>query len=202
MEKIKYYDEEKGMELEYSKEDFVKRYSWDLPYDFVKQQADSDEEIRMPLYHQLLKRSKAPMYSEMLKESPYYKDLYQDILNGDNETDKIDLAIYFDNDLIESIFGGVNNLVQRVINTPFEEETFFNSAMKLVDISQFDLDDETVETIKEGISTLVDKDYEEMDKIGASIGLPGINPETSAQAKEENKQALINKVNANRKAKC
>lgn len=198
MDKIIYHNEDEDIDQEFDKEEFVRRHSWDIPFEFVQEQADKDEEIRMPLYHQLLKRAKAKPYSDRLKESPYYVQLYQEIVNGSNETDKIDLAIYYDNDLIETIFGGINNLIDGVLRTPYDEETFFTSAMKLVDISEFDIDDATRDRIKEGITTLMEKDFAEMDKLAESLGLPKLNPASSTEQKNKSIQSLIEKVEKNK----
>lgn len=201
MDYIEYYSDDYLTAKRIPKDVFLTKESWNLPFEFVKEQADLNGDIRMGLYHQLLKRAKVPSYIDQIKESPYYNELYKDILKGDNLIEKIDLAIYFDNDLIETIFNGIDNLIEEIINYDKKDELYYSLAMRLADISKFDIDTSQRERIIEGIEILLEKDYEEIKSFEDDFTLPESTEQELKDSKERNKKIFIDKVRANKKIK-
>jgi hypothetical protein len=199
MDYIEYYSDDYVTAKRIPKDVFLSKESWNLPFEFVKYQADLNEDIRLGLYHQLLRRAKTPSYINQIKESPYYNDLYKDILKSDNLIDKVDLALYFDNDLIETTFNGIDNLVEEIINYDKKDEFYYSLAMRLADISKFDIDSSQRERIIEGIEILLEKDYEEIKGFEDEFTLPESIEENLITSKERNKRAFISKVNENGK---
>jgi hypothetical protein len=197
MDNITFYDEEKEEQVEMSKDEFVSDESWQLPFEIVKQQADEHEDIRMDLYHQLLRRAKQQPYIDQIKSSGFYDQLVNEILSGDSLLDKIDLALYFDHDFIETIFSGLYNLTDEIVNYDRNDELYTELAMRLVEISKFDIDDETKELIISGIDTLTEKSFKEMNEIGEKFGLPQITGEELEKIKESTKQSYLYNVEAN-----
>jgi hypothetical protein len=197
MNSIRYYDEDKDEEVEMSKDDFVEEESWQLPFEFVKQQADEHEDIRMELYHQLLRRAKQEPFIEELKSSEYYNQLVDEVLSSNSLIDKIDLAIYFDHDFIETIFFGLYNLTDEIINYDRNDELYTDLAMRLVEISKFDIDEETRELLYSGIDILVDKSFEEINRIGEKYSLPLLSDDEIKKLKKTSKQSYLDGINEN-----
>ncbi len=201
MENISYYDEDEERLKTFPKEEFVNDISWNLPFTFVKEKADENEDIRMPLYHQLLRRAKVNPYIDILKNSPYYDQLFCEIIKSDNTLEKIELSLYFENDLIYALYGSIRNLVGEIINYNQQDEFYSSLASMLVDVSKLDIDEETRERIIEGIGILIDKDFDEMNNRESEKILPKLTDEQYMEIKENNKKAFIEKVNNNRKTK-
>ena len=194
MESIKYYDDETEEYKIIPKEEFINDVSWNLPFEFVKQQADENEDIRMPLYHQLFRRAKVNPYIETIKTSNYYEQLLNEIINGNKIIEKIELSLYYENDLIEPLFGGMRNIVEKIINYDGKDEFYSSLASTLVYISKFDIDEETRERIIEGISILIDKDFEDKIDFEKELMMPSLTKEELLEIKERNKQSFIEQV--------
>ena len=197
MDIIRYYDDEKEEDVEMSKEEFVQEESWQLPFEFVKQKADENEDIRMALYHQLFRRAKYEPYIEEIKDSEYYNQLVTDILSSNNLLDKIDLALYFDHDFIETIFSGLYNLTDEIINYDRNDELYTELAMRLVEISKFNVDEETKELIYSGIDILTEKSYKDTNENGEKFDLPQLSDNELKRVKENTKQSFLSNINAN-----
>ena len=164
MKTIRYYSTEDDRMLLIPVDDFVSKEAWNLPYDFVLEQADQNVEIQSALYHQLLRRSKKESDIEKLKNSKYYKKLYTNVVNGSNELEKMMLSIYFDPSLIPFLFQDMNQLVSKIINHSTSDVFPTELLDMLVKVSEFDLEDSTKEMIHQGVSSLVDKEFSMMDE--------------------------------------
>ena len=203
MEIVKYYDEDNKQTIEITMKDFIHSEAWHLPYNFVKNEADKSNniEVKSPLYHQLLRRSKVSPYIDMIKESSFYPTLYQEIVTGDNELDNILLATYFDNDLIESKFNGLNNLTDTIIN--YKENDVFPSELitLLVKLSELGIDDTIRDKMLDGIDYLVDREIDLMDEISKKYKLPTTSEKEKMFKAEEMKKIYKNQINSNNKQK-
>lgn len=198
MEVIEYYNEDEEKTELIPKDEFVKSKAWNYPFAFVQEQADMYEDIKSELYHQLLLRAKVNPYIDAIKGSSFYNQLYKEVIEGDKEIEKIFLALYFDHDLIETLFNGAKGLVDHIINYDGKDEFAFNLAMNLIDVSELDIDDETRNRILEGIDILMEKDAEEMKALEKEFPMfPSMDIDYEKR-KEENIQEFKNRVEKNK----
>ena len=115
MDYIKYVDED-GKTILYSYDEFLKE-SWNLPYDFVSKVADENESLREQLFSQLFMRSAVQPYINMIALSPYYNELKNSIINGNDLEKKLHLVLYYEPNLLEPIFKNVDNLIDTIDST-------------------------------------------------------------------------------------
>lgn len=193
---IKYFNEDDEMTHVCTEEEFIKDAK-DIPFETVLGIANSNETIREKLYHQLLLRARYGQYPEILRRNEYFEELEQEVLNGHDEREKIHLALYLDNDLIETYFGGIDRLVDRIRNVKSKEVLPIELAGYLADASLFSENEETNNKIIDGIDYFVERDYDEMLETFEDFPFPNISIDKLKNNKENNKNSFHEIVNRN-----
>ncbi len=193
---VSYYNEDDDKTHVCPEEDFVKE-SENIPFETVLGIANTYETIREQLYRKLLLRARDGQYPEILRRSEYFDELEKNILEGNNEEEKVHLALYVDNDLIDTYYGGIDNLVDTITTLESDEIMPLDLAEYLVDASSFGVESETLAKIRQGINAFVDKDYEEMMELIDEFPFPNLNPDRLMSNCERHKRNFLDKVNKN-----
>ena len=193
---VSYYNEDDEKTHVCREEEFV-RESSNIPFETVLGIANSYETIREQLYRKLLLRAKDGQYPEILRRSEYFDELEKKILDGDNEEERVHLALYVDNDIIYTYYGGIDNLVDKINEIEPKEIMPLDLAAYLADASAFDVESDTIEKIREGINTFIDKDYEEMIELIEEFPFPNLNPDKIMNNCERYKRNFLDIVDRN-----
>lgn len=196
MKNIEYKDN--GELFFYSVEDFIEE-AWNLSFEYVLQIAEQNIELRKPLINQLFLRAKKEPYISMIKTNPYYLDLVDEIVNGNDQTKKIHLVLYYEPRLLNRLFKTTNNLANSIMDNS-EDFFMYDVAEKLVQLSTFDIDDNTLNYIICSIEQIFQEEFQQIKQSSINI-IDKYFPNTNNKLKkdmESAKEQYIDRVKRNK----
>lgn len=133
-----------------------------IPIEFALMSARKYPEMKKSIFRQLFNRTKDEASVEVLKSDPYYYEMLNEILNGDNTEEKIHLILYFEPDLVEEGFGSMENLVNAIVNKPAMYDKHLDSVNDLMQLADYNYDHNITELIVKGIEKILDRYDKEM----------------------------------------
>lgn len=196
MKTIEYYDNDDSITHIYTEDEFLKE-AYSMPFELILSVAKAHETIRNNLYYYLLLKAKFGENSELLKACDFFDDLERTILTGKSEEEKMHLALFVDNNLIESYYNGIDSLVDRIINIDPKETMNLSYAEYLAQASNYTDNEETINKIRAGINHFVDRDYEELVELVEEFPFPNISIEKMQENREKFRQGYLGIVSKN-----
>ncbi len=152
-------------------DDFVDHEFMNFDFNTILKVADIHEEMRMPLYHELLYMATNPYLVAQLETSMYFKDLVSEVLNSNNKMDKIFLITYHYHSLMYDIYNNENDIIEDIKEHQSERISGIGKVQLLIDLyRQFNMMDYNL--INDSINPLINEDIKvlsiAMDKASMS----------------------------------